>query len=105
MARYTHCEWVYTHRMVVQKRRNVGADVIRVLAMLMVSVLHVNFLSGCTSCFPNYLYETVCIQAVNLFAMLTGYLCIEAGWKIRRYINMWFQVAFYSMEGRCWPTG
>lgn len=31
--------------------------------------------------------------------MLTGYLCIEAGWKIRRYINLWFQVAFYAMGG------
>lgn len=81
------------------KQRNVGADVIRVLAMLMVCVLHVNNLSGGMESFPNCLYEMVCIQAVNLFAMLTGYLCIEAGWKIRRYMNLWFQVAFYAVGG------
>lgn len=85
--------------MEVERQRNVGADVIRLLAMLMVCVLHVNMLSDCTNCFPNCLYETVCIQAVNLFAMLTGYLCIEAGWKIRRYVRIWFQVAFYAMGG------
>lgn len=83
----------------MKKQRDVGADLIRLLAMLMVCVLHVNFLTHCTDRFPNYLYEMVCIQAVNLFAMLTGYLCIEAGWKIRRYINLWFQVAFYAMGG------
>lgn len=85
--------------MAIGQHRNIGADVLRLLSMLMVCALHVNFLSDCTSCFPNYLYETVCIQAVNLFAMLTGYLCIIAGWKISRYINIWFQVAFYAMGG------
>lgn len=89
----------------MERRRNVGADVIRLLAMLMVCVLHVNFFSDCISCFPNYLYETVCIQAVNLFALLTGYFCIEAGWKIRRYTRIWFQVAFYAMGGTLLACG
>ena len=36
------------------------------------------------------------IQAVDLFAMLTGYLCIGTRWKVQRYLSLWFQVAFYS---------
>lgn len=78
------------------KQHNAGLDGLRLLSMLMVCVLHVNFRLGITGEFPNYLYETISIQAVDLFAMLTGYLCISTGWKIRRYMSLWFQVAFYS---------
>ena len=78
------------------KQHNAGLDALRLLSMLMVCVLHVNFRLGITEEFPNYLYETISIQAVDLFAMLTGYLCISTGWKIRRYLSLWFQVAFYS---------
>lgn len=77
--------------------RNSGLDVLRLLSMLMVCVLHVNFRLQITEIFPNFLCETVCIQAVDLFAMLTGYLCIGTRWKVRRYLNLWFQVAFYSV--------
>lgn len=84
-------------RVATERHRNIGADVLRLLSMLMVCVLHVNLRLGITEEFPNYLWETVSIQAVNLFALLTGYFCIEAGWKIRRYVNLWFQVSFYAI--------
>ena len=83
--------------MATVQHRNIGADVLRLLSMLMVCVLHVNLRLGITEEFPNCLYEMVCIQAVNLFAMLTGYFYVEARWKICRYVNLWFQVAFYAV--------
>lgn len=83
--------------MATVQRRNIGADVLRLLSMLMVCMLHVNARLSIMDEFPNYLYETVCIQAVNLFAMLTGYFYVEARWKVCRYVNLWFQVAFYAV--------
>lgn len=83
--------------MAVGQQRNIGADLLRLLSMLMVCVQHVNFRLLITGEFPNYLYEIVSIPAVNVFAMLTGYFCVESRWKIRRYVNLWFQVTFYAV--------
>lgn len=83
--------------MAVGQHRNIGADVLRLLSMLMICILHVNLRLSIMDKFPNCLYETVSIQAVNLFAMLTGYFYVEARWKISRYLNLWFQVAFYAV--------
>jgi len=41
--------------------------------------------------------ESLCIIAVNLYAMITGYVCIASSWRISRYITLWFQVAFYTV--------
>lgn len=77
---------------VAGKQRHAGIDALRLLSMLMVCVLHVSF---CTEVSP-FLNALSCI-AVNLFALITGYVCVQSSWKIKRYISLWMQVAFYSV--------
>ncbi len=88
--------------------RHSGIDLLRIVAMLMVCVLHVNL-----SCrlywtdFSNmraeqwwyYITEAACIVAVNLYALVTGYVCVRSSWKISRYIRLWLQVVFYGVCG------
>ena len=87
------------------QQRDSNADFIRNIAMLMVCILHVSSMSG----FSDLTYETdfygkhisntwlsPCRIAVNLYAMLTGYLCINKKWNPQRYIELWLQVCFYS---------
>lgn len=71
--------------------------------MLMVCVLHVTHFSGLIDTAEPTLYKalscivvTPCLIAVNLYALLTGYLCINKGWNINRYLELWITVCFYS---------
>lgn len=41
--------------------------------------------------------ESLCIIAVNLYAMITGYVSITSPWHINRYIVLWLQVTFYTV--------
>lgn len=82
-----------------QKTRNVSADLIRIIAMLMVVVLHVAIMSDFKSadqcCY--HLWVAPTIIAVNLFALLTGYLCVDKKWRVSRYWGLWMQVVFYVL--------
>ena len=74
--------------------------------MLMVCILHIGYQSGMR--FLDYDTEyagrvisnawmALCIIAVNLYALLTGYLCINRRWNIQRYVELWITVCFYSI--------
>lgn len=74
--------------------------------MLMVCILHINFFGQYNKLsWQNEPWEwlswggseSLCIIAVNLYAMITGYVCITSTWRIHRYITLWFQVAFYTV--------
>ncbi len=86
-------------------QRNTNADFIRVLAMFMVCVLHVIRMGGylapgndipATAKFISTCWGAISIIAVNLYALLTGYLCINKQWNIARFIELWILVFFYS---------
>ncbi len=91
--------------------RIVGIDVIKILAMLMICVLHTNNMSDAVHLNPargegNYplcvtVWELTSISsmAVNLYALATGFLCCRACWRISRYLEIWAQVAFYTLIG------
>ena len=74
--------------------------------MLMVCVIHVNlFTKAHTQIIPGkeyYYYfgiwsETVGLIGVNLYAMITGYVCILGSWRYARYVRLWVLVAFYTL--------
>ncbi len=86
--------------------RNPNADLVRVLAMFMVVILHVARMSGFLSLSYEYdavgkwisnCWEAPTIIAVNLFALLTGFLCVNKKWRISRYLALWMQVSFYVL--------
>lgn len=90
----------------VVKERNYGIDLLRIIAMFMVCMIHVNsYASVLVKIVPGkeYFYyfgtwtESVAFIGVNLYALITGYLCLNSRWRIARYVELWGQVAFYSI--------
>lgn len=85
------------------KSRNYGIDVLRLCSTLGVVVLHVfgstaneidGGINGCISSF----FQVLCMCSVNLFGLITGYLCVEK--NQHRYfplLRIIFQVLFYSI--------
>lgn len=82
--------------------RNYGIDVLRLCSTLGVVVLHVfgatanEFDSGINGCISSF-FQILCMCSVNLFGLITGYLCVEK--KQHRHLpllRILFQVLFYS---------
>lgn len=88
--------------------RNTGLDALRCLAMCMVVVLH--FL-GKGKLLPDmaeasswnalgiaaWLLESVCIVAVNVYMLISGYFLSVSHFKLSRLISLYVQLWFYSV--------
>ncbi len=86
--------------------RNYGIDLLRMVSMLMICVIHMNMFSLAhlkkipTHEFVYYFAnwtESVGIIGVNLYALITGYVCIQSKWRFSRYCRLWVLVAFYTV--------
>lgn len=83
--------------------RNYGIDIARILSMFMVVLIH-NLLNGGVLRFDNYgitnlsywLLENLAIVAVNLFAMISGFLLVDRHWKVKKIFSLWKVVLFWS---------
>lgn len=89
-----------------QPERNFGLDLCRIIAMLMVCILHTNALThvhaaeenGLTSTYYTGLFsQSICCIGVNLYAITTGYFCWNKKFRISRYLELWSLVAFYEI--------
>ena len=86
-------------------KRNYGIDIARLLAMFMVILLH-NLSNGGILQFDNtslknmnfWFIENLAIVAVNLFALITGFLMVEHKVRIKRLKSLWFEVWFWSVS-------
>jgi len=74
--------------------------------MLMICVIHMNsFTFAHTKVVPGkeYVYylgiwtESVGIIGVNLYALITGYVCVLSKWRYTRYFRLWVLVSFYTV--------
>lgn len=93
--------------MILTNKRNASMDALRVLAMLMVVLLHINGFAGLAKIpFEDYpvsrllssAEHSFSMCAVNVYAMLTGYFCINSmRFKLERYVRLWILVAFYTL--------
>lgn len=41
--------------------------------------------------------ESLCICAVNVYVLITGYFMCEARYSIRRIVRLWLEIAFYTI--------
>lgn len=88
-----------------KEERILGMDVLKILSMFMVVVLHVNSAGGIlwnsttfeTQWWIAHALEHICIVAVNLFAMASGFLCFGRKWQIKKLLALWLQVFFYCL--------
>ena len=88
----------------MQKERNYGIDLLRLLLMFMVCILHVlgygGVLKACDEGTTNYyvfwFIEICAYCAVDAFALISGYTAKDKPVNYPKLIDMWFQAVFYS---------
>lgn len=94
------------HTTPTTEKRHYGIDLLRVVAMYMVCMIHINFFCKAHSeLIPGkeYFYyfgiwtESLGYIGVNLYAMITGYVCLQGKWKFNRYLRLWVEVCFYTL--------
>ena len=86
--------------------RNYGIDLLRILAMFMIVMLHVlgrgGILENATIFSAHYkiawLLEVICYGAVNIYALISGYVGFRAKHKYVNIIMLWLQVIFYTVS-------
>lgn len=88
-----------------ETKRNYGIDLLRLLSMFMVVVLHVLGNGGILSSVTKltlrgelfWALEITCYCAVNVFAIISGYVGLKAKHKGSSIITLCLQVAFYAV--------
>ncbi|MBD5415804.1 MAG: hypothetical protein HDR46_05915, partial [Bacteroides sp.] len=84
------------------KRRQTSFELLRVVAMLMVMTLHVNFSAIGVPTYDTILsfggvartfLQMLCISAVNAFVMISGWFGIRP--SVKGFINFMWQVAYF----------
>ncbi len=86
-------------------KRSGSIDLFRTISMLMVVVLHLlghgGGLKALSTNSANWFIlsgiESICIIAVNCFALTTGFLYVGKKIKIKNILNLYFQVLFFSL--------
>ena len=89
-----------------KKKRNYGIDLLRSIAIFMVIILHVLKKSNALDTFQAgtlqhgiiWGTEAFAICAVNIFAIISGFVCSEQKFKAKRVISLWLEVLFYSVS-------
>lgn len=84
--------------------RNYGIDLLRCVSMFLIVVLHIynqggllNALSQKETYYVSYTVRLIAAGAVNLYAMISGYVMLYGTFKPRRLIGLWLQVVFWSL--------
>lgn len=89
------------------KSRMANLELLRCLAMMMVIVLHYldkgNILPDLSGTEMNvmgivaWILEALCIVAVNVYMMISGYFLCTSSFKLSRLLQLWLQVWTYSV--------
>lgn len=88
------------------KKRMVNMELLRIVAMMMVVMLHYlgkgNLLPSLTGSMNVNGYvawgmESLCIVAVNVYMLISGYFLVESGFKPGRAVELICQVLFYTI--------
>ncbi len=59
----------------ISPSRNYGIDALRIVAMMMVLILHL---------------------LASIDVLITGYVCCDGTFRYERVVSLWFQVVFYT---------
>ena len=87
-----------------QESRNYGIDLLRIIAMLMVTTLHILGHGGVladTKLFSlnyeiSWAMETIAYCAVDVYVMITGFVYANKNVRLSKIVVLWFTVFFYS---------
>lgn len=88
------------------KQRNASFELLRMISMCMVIVLHALDKSkilasteGGVNHIISWILESLCIQAVNVYVLISGYFLVKSRFKTTRLVELICQVLFYSVIG------
>lgn len=87
------------------KEKNYGIDMLRILSMFMIVALHIFNAGGvlnATAVFSSqyefgWLFQISTFCAVDVYALISGYVWVNAKYKYRNIIELWLQVLFYTV--------
>ena len=87
------------------KGKNYGIDALRILSMFMVVVLHIfnaGGVLGATGRFTSqyevgWLIQNATFCAVDGYALISGYVWVNAKYRYRNIMELWLQVVFYTV--------
>ena len=86
-------------------KRNCGIDLLKIFSMFSIVLLHVLLRSGSLEYseqekdlyfFIVWILEIIAYSAVDIFALITGYLCYKKDFKITNMLYIWISLLFYS---------
>lgn len=88
------------------KDRNYGIDALRILSMFMVVVLHIFNMGGVLDTSGRFtaqyevgwLIQNAAFCAVDVYALISGYVWVNAKYRYRNIIELWLQVLFYTVS-------
>lgn len=88
-----------------ENSRNYGIDLLRIVAMIMIPIMHVLGHGGvrdataplCMRYGLAWLLDIACFCAVNVYALISGYVGYGRKHKYANLINLSIQVAFYTV--------
>lgn len=86
--------------MEINRNRNYGVDLLRIIATFMICILHMLKRGGIidNTGFMSFEYETAwffetaCIGAVNIYALISGYIGYKSKHTISSYVRLWIIV-------------
>lgn len=89
-----------------KKQRDLGIELFRIVAMLLIVLLHV---LGRGGVYSNTLYlstnyklawflETVAFCSVNCYALISGFVGVHSRFRFRKIVYLWLEVAFITLS-------
>lgn len=89
----------------MMSKRNTGVDLARIIATMLIVLMHVlgcggilrSTVPGTTAYWAAWFLEIFAFCAVNVFAMVSGYVMTNKEAKLKRIFGLWFQASFYSI--------
>ena len=87
------------------QQRNYGIEFLRIIAMFMIVILHTlgqgGILGSVTSSSSQFhaawILEITCFCAVNIYALISGFVLSEKPFQLSRLINLWISIVFYTI--------
>ncbi|WP_413853485.1 acyltransferase [Candidatus Ruminimicrobium bovinum] len=77
--------------------RNIGIDLLRLLAMFMIVLLHINLRAYLYIDFLSiYVFESFSIVAVNCFVLISGFFLIKQQFRLKKLTSLIFEICFYT---------
>lgn len=90
----------------MKKEKNVNIEILRIVSMIMILILHFfyhgNILNEMPKkinllCFSTISVEVLCIVAVNIFILISGYFLCKSKFDINKIIKLYGEIFVYSL--------